>query len=147
MIQVGKLFLMCYLVASARSVENATASLKFESSLTTSAAPTSTSSSATEETKVPTPSQLPVDILSPDKVFLDPKIVLARVTRDTYGGWTYKQDSTRFDSGYVRRPFGIDGYYAQNRLKAFNEPKRRSSYVKRARVTRRPFRVYPVFPG
>lgn len=116
--------------------------------------PTTTAAAATSGTSTRLnqeehkPKELPVDLLSPDKVLLDPNVVLARFVRDTYNyaGWGQRQS---FSNPYERRPFGIDGYY--NRLNSYRRPepqRRRDSEVRRRyEATPKPFRVYPVFPG
>lgn len=161
-----KVFLIiCCLASSSRSLEDTRLTLKTEFSSITTSVPTSTTSTrvlsqAANNTdliasaEAPKPKQLPVD-LSPDKVFLDPNVVLARVTRDTYGsgyysGWNQRQS---FGNPYVRRPFGIQKYYNMpqynrpNRLGRPEPPRRRNANVRRVQVNPRPFKVYPVFPG
>lgn len=115
---------------------------------TSSTTPETTAINTVVPEVTPTP-EFPVD-LSLDKIYLDPKVVLARrVVRDTYG-WSQRQPSASFRK---RVPFGIPDYY-QRVSKLRNEPPKRAKPSRRRndirgvqRVTKRPFRLYPVFPG
>ena len=172
----------CCLVLLSRSSEGITSTSRNESTSTTTTAATTTTTltptqtAASENTtaivKSPKDPVLPIDVLSPEKVLLDPNVILARIARDTYGGWNQGQryggwnerqrvgnwiqgqgydawgqnKKPTFDSQHERRPFGIEGYYRPNGIYKPEKSKRRSD-VRRIQATQRPFRIYPVFPG
>ncbi|OXU27035.1 hypothetical protein TSAR_005997 [Trichomalopsis sarcophagae] len=136
--------LMCFfLVSPSRSAEDATPTLT-----PTTETPATSTTLNEEEHKA---KELPIDLLSPDKVLLDPNVVLARVVRDTYsnygGGWGQRQS---FSKPYERRPFGIDGYYNRliNSYRRLEPPRRKAEEVRRRyEAAPKRFKVYPVFPG
>lgn len=151
------LLICCVVVSSTRSMEDVMPTLETENEPTTISVLNVTSTTETTvETTMPDlpdeeekhkPSQLPVDLLSSDKILLDPNVVLARVVRDTYAGWGDQRQS--FPKPYERRPFGIQGYYNPERsprpvrLIRRNDVRKTSQLV----VTPKRFRIYPVFPG
>jgi hypothetical protein len=143
-----KLYLICCLLSTCKQFGIITTAIKMESPLdstqTLNASTLIVSSSLPSTSIEKNSGQVTMDLQSSNEVLLDPNIVLARFTRDTYNDWTQSQG---FKNPYRRQPFNEQRYYDSYKPVKLNKVRRIINNIRRNEVIQKPFKVYPVFPG